>query len=94
MHISCSKPVVLLLSVNTPTELLFEPSTRNYAVFCKDLDVVMYMGIRPATQSFQVKTFFDFGKNHTKMYEKQKRKCIEIQDIDTGKSLKELLFLG
>jgi len=45
----------------------------------------MYLRIRPGRKLFQVGTFFDFGKDHTKMYLKQKKKCIKItlQEIKT-----------
>lgn len=71
-------------------ELTYETDTGNIALFCQDLDCVMYLRIRPKTKSLQIGTFFDFGKDHTKMYQKQRRKCKEI----TVKELKEAVSSG
>lgn len=68
-------------------EVLFEEDTGNLAVFCEDLDCVMYLRIRKGSGSLQLATFFDFGKDHTKMYTKQKQKCVPITDTQ----LKEML---
>lgn len=71
-------------------ELMYEIDTGNIVLFCRDLDCVMYLRIRPKTKSLQIATFFDFGKDHTKMYQKQRRKCREI----TVKELKEAVSSG
>lgn len=67
-----------VLSGDLPVEILFEESTKNIAVFCREIDCVVYL--RPTPNGFQVMTFFDFGKDHTKMYQKQRNKCREISD--------------
>lgn len=67
-----------ILSGELFVEILFEESTENIAVFCQQIDGVLYL--RPTPKGLQVMTFFDFGKDHTKMYQKQKRKCREILD--------------
>lgn len=67
-----------ILSGDLSIEILFEESTENIAVFCQQIDGVLYL--RPTPKGLQVMTFFDFGKDHTKMYQKQKKKCREISD--------------
>lgn len=79
-----------ILDKQVNIELTYEIDTGNIALFCKDLDCVMYLRIRPKTKSLQIGTFFDFGKDHTKMYQKQRRKCNEI----TIKQLKEAVSSG
>ncbi len=59
-------------------ELGFEHDSGNFAVFSRDLDCVMYLKPWPSTKSLRLMTFFDFGKNFTKMYNKQKKKCEEL----------------
>ncbi len=70
-------------------ELMFEQDRGHLAIFSIDLESVIYFIPWPKTQTLRIGTFFDFGKDHTKMYLKQKRKCVEITD---KKKLKELLF--
>ncbi len=79
-----------LLQLVVQVELVYEPETGNFAIFSSDLDCVVYLRRRPATQSLQIATFFDFGKNFTKMYQKQRRKCQEI----TPEKLKEAVCFG
>jgi hypothetical protein len=67
-----------LLSGQVETEIMFEEGTGNIAVFSDDLDCVMYLRIIPEKRAFQVMTFFDFGKDYSKMYRKQHNKCIPI----------------
>ena len=71
-------------------ELAFETDTGNIAVFSKELECVIYFRIRPTTKTLQIGTFFDFGKDHSKMYKKQKQKCREI----TIEELKEAVSSG
>lgn len=59
-------------------ELTFEKDTKNIAIFSIELDCVMYLRIRPKTKSLQIRTFFDFGKAHNKMYKKQRSKCVDM----------------
>lgn len=79
-----------LLDGLATSELTYESSTGNIALFSQDLECVMYLRIRPKTKSLQIGTFFDFGKDHTKMYQKQRRKCKEI----TIRELKEAVSSG
>ncbi len=67
-----------ILSGKPDIEIMFESDRRTIALFCKDLECVMYLRIRPRSGTLQVGTFFDFGKDHTKMYKKQKKKCVPI----------------
>jgi len=67
-----------ILSGELDIEIMYETDRGTIALFCLDLECVMYLRIRPGSGSFQVGTFFDFGKDHTKMYLKQKKKCIKI----------------
>ena len=67
-----------ILSGDLPIEILFEESTKNFAVFCREIDCVIYL--RPTPNGLQTMTFFDFGKDHTKMYQKQKSKCRDVSD--------------
>lgn len=68
-----------LLCGSVDVEVLWEPGVYDsVAIFCHDLDCVMYLRPRPESKTFQVKTFFDFGEHHTKHYERQKKKCISI----------------
>lgn len=67
---------ILLGELNT--EVMYEPDRGTIALFCLDLESVMYLRIRPRSGTLQVGTFFDFGKDHTKMYLKQKKKCEPI----------------
>lgn len=64
-------------------EVMFEDSTGNIAIFCKDLDCVIYL--RKRDKSFQIGTFFDFGERHTKGYLAQKKKCREISKEEIEK---------
>jgi hypothetical protein len=77
-----------ILSRFVEIEIMFEEETGNIAIFCMDLECVMYLRIRPGKEksqfgTFQVGTFFDFGKGHEKMCRKQKKKCspITLQEI-------------
>lgn len=74
-----------LLDPSFPLEVLYEPSQSSVAIFCVALECVMYLHPRPSTETLQVKTFFDFGKDHTKMYQKQKNKCIPLKLEDLFK---------
>lgn len=67
-----------LLSEKIDIEIMFEPDRGTIALFCEDLECVMYLRIRPGTGTLQVGSFFDFGRDHTKMLNKQKRKCVPI----------------
>ena len=67
-----------LLSSDVETELMYESDRGTIAIFCAGLECVMYLRIRPGTGNLQVGTFFDFGKDHTKMCIKQKKKCIPV----------------
>jgi hypothetical protein len=60
----------------TEKEILFEECSGNIAIFCKELDCVIYL--RKRKESFQIGTFFDFGEHHEKGYSKQRKKCREI----------------
>jgi len=69
-----------LLETPKISEILYEPGYGNLAVFSKDLEIVLYARPRKGSGILQVATFFDFGKDHTKMYEKQFKKCMPITE--------------
>jgi hypothetical protein len=71
-----------MLDGDVLVEVMFEPDRGTFALFCIDLDCVMYLRNRVGTGKLQIGSFFDFGKDHTKMYEKQKRKCLPILESD------------
>jgi hypothetical protein len=77
-----------MLTGKVGTEIMYQPDKDNFAVFCVDLDCVMYLRNRAGTGKLQISTFFDFGKDHTKMYKKQKRKCIEIKPEEFRQKIK------
>ncbi|MEK9165502.1 MAG: hypothetical protein AAB525_01415 [Patescibacteria group bacterium] len=76
-----------ILSEKLNIEMMYEPDRETIALFCLDLECVMYLRIRPGTGSLQVGTFFDFGRDHTKMYLKQKKKCVPITLQEIKKNL-------
>lgn len=76
-----------ILGGNFDIEIMFEDQTGNIAVFCTDLDCVIYLRIRKGSGKLQLATFFDFGKEHTKMLEKQKKKCVPITDTQLQEKL-------
>lgn len=67
-----------ILSGKFDTELMYEEDRGTFAIFCHDLECVVYLRSRVGSGKLQIGTFFDFGKSHEKMYLKQKKKCIEI----------------
>ncbi len=77
-----------LLSGEVDIEIMFEVDRGTIALFCEDLECVMYLRIRPGTGTLQVGSFFDFGKEHTKMMNKQKRKCVPITLEDLKEKIK------
>lgn len=79
-----------LIEQITNIELTIEKETNNIVIFSTELDCVMYLRIRPETKSLQIGTFFDFGKDHEKMYKKQRIKCTTI----TKKELLEAVSSG
>lgn len=66
-------------------EIMLESDTGNVAIFCEELESVMYLRPRTNPSSFQIGTFFDFGRDHTKMCEKQRRKCVPISGKEISK---------
>jgi len=77
-----------LLSGEIEIEIMFESDRGTIALFSLDLECVMYLRIRPGSGTLQVGTFFDFGRDHSKMYKKQKRKCVPITIEEIRKMLK------
>jgi hypothetical protein len=71
-----------ILSEKFNVELMFQMDRKTFAIFCIDLECVVYLRNRVGSGKLQIGTFFDFGKNHNKMYLKQKKKCIEITPQD------------
>lgn len=67
-----------ILLGNFSTELMYENDSGTFAIFCYDLECVVYLRSRIGSGRLQIGTFFDFGKNHEKMYLKQKKKCTKI----------------
>lgn len=72
-----------ILMDNVCVELMYQEDRGTFAIFCHDLECVVYLRSRVGSNQLQIGTFFDFGKNHEKMYLKQKKKCIPItlQDL-------------
>lgn len=70
-----------ILSGNFEIEIMYEQESGkevgNCVLFCQDLECVIYLRLIKG-KGMQVLTFFDFGRDHTKMYLKQKKKCIPI----------------
>jgi|WetSurMetagenome_2_1015567.scaffolds.fasta_scaffold1069889_1 hypothetical protein len=77
-----------MLEETVPIEITHEPDRGTIAVFCVELDCVMYLRNREGTGALQIGSFFDFGKEHTKMYEKQRRKCNPISDTELKRHAK------
>jgi hypothetical protein len=77
-----------MLMEHVKTEIMFENDTQNFAIFCDDLDCVMYLALIKK-EYFQVRTFFDFGKDHSKMCKKQKNKCKAISDVEFNEMIKK-----
>ena len=67
-----------ILSGDFNIEIMYEIDRGTIVLFCLDLECVVYLRNRPGSGKLQVGTFFDFGRDHTKMYQKQKRKCEPI----------------
>ncbi len=67
-----------ILSGDFNIEIMYETDRGTVALFCVELECVMYLRNRPESGTLQVGTFFDFGRDHAKMYLKQKRKCEPI----------------
>jgi len=67
-----------ILVGNFDTELMYENDRGTFAIFCYDLECVIYLRSRAGSGKLQMGTFFDFGKDHKKMYLKQKKKCTKI----------------
>lgn len=67
-----------VLSGKLSIEIMDQPDRGTFAIFCVDLDCVIYLRSRVGTGRLQVCTFFDFGEKRTKHYERQKKKCIPI----------------
>lgn len=77
-----------ILKEEIDIEIMYQSEKDNFAVFCVALDCVIYLRNRPGTGKLQVETFFDFGKDHTKMYNKQKRKCVPISQEEFRERIK------
>lgn len=71
-----------LLSGEFNVELMYQPDRGTFALFCEDLECVMYLRARQGSGVLQVGTFFDFGENHAKMLNRQKKKCVPITLLD------------
>ncbi|NCA93956.1 MAG: hypothetical protein EOM84_02130 [Sphingobacteriia bacterium] len=67
-----------ILSGDLNIELMYQEDRGTFAIFCFDLECVVYLRSRTGSGKLQIGTFFDFGKKHKEMYLKQKKKCIEI----------------
>lgn len=67
-----------VLSGGFSIEMMYEIDRGTVALFCLELECVLYLRNRPGSGFLQVGTFFDFGRDHVKMYLKQKRKCEPI----------------
>jgi hypothetical protein len=76
-----------MLHEKVDIEIMYEPDRGTIAIFCISLDCVMYLRNRVGTGKLQVSSFFDFGKDHTKMFEKRKKQCVVLPD----EKLRELI---
>lgn len=76
-----------LLRGDIDREVMYQPERGTIAIFCKDLDCVMYLRYRQGSEKLQIGSFFDFGKDHGKRYRSQKKKCKSINDVE----LREIL---
>jgi len=81
--------IVAILVGSVQRELFYQEDRGTFAVFCPDLECVVYLRIRPRVGGvgiLQIATFFDFGRDHEKMCKKQKKKCspvtlLELKDM-------------
>lgn len=78
--------MTFLLQDDANKEIMYQPGRGTIAIFCKDLDCVMYLRHRIGSNKLQVASFFDFGKNHSKMYENRKKSCLPVN----SEQLKEI----
>jgi hypothetical protein len=73
-----------ILEEMAPIEIMLEPQGSPgrdaVAVFCRDLESVMYLRVRVGSEGLQVVTFFDFGRDHSKRYNQHKKKCVPLTD--------------
>lgn len=76
-----------ILSGEINIEIMYESDRGTIALFCLELESVVYLRVRPKNKTLQVGTFFDFGKDHMKMYLKQKKKCESITLSEIKKKL-------
>jgi hypothetical protein len=67
-----------ILAGSVVAELGYQEDRDTFALFSRELECAVYLRRRPGSGSLQVGTFFDFGKDHEKMYRKQKKKCVNI----------------
>ena len=72
--------IAAILNEEFEIELMQDTNSNNLAIFCMDLECVMYLIVRRGSGRLQLGTFFDFGKHHSKMYQKQKQNCVPIDD--------------
>lgn len=79
-----------ILTGDFEKEVMFEKDRGTFAVFCSDLDCVLYLRVRVGSGKLQMGTFFDFGREHEKMLNKQKKKCLPI----TKEEFKKKIFGG
>ena len=77
-----------LLRGDIDREVMYQPERGTIAIFCKDLDCVMYLRCRQGSEKLQIGSFFDFGKDHGKRYRSQKRKCTSVSDVELRRILK------
>jgi len=69
-------------------EVMDQPDRGTFAVFCEELDCVMYVRNRVGKKVLQIGSFFDFGKDHTKMMNKRKRTCVSITQEEFLRKIK------
>ncbi len=70
--------IVEILAGNVIVELGYQEDRATFALFSRELECVVYLRRRSGSGALQVGTFFDFGKDHEKMYRKQKKKCVDV----------------
>lgn len=77
-----------LLREDIDREVMYQPERGTIAIFCKELDCVMYLRHRQGSEKLQIGSFFDFGKDHGKRYQSQKKKCTPINAVQLKNILK------
>jgi len=76
-----------MLHEKVDIEIMYEQDRGTIAIFCVALDCIMYLRNRVGTGKLQIGSFFDVGKDHTKMLERRRKQCVLLSD----EKLRELI---